>query len=336
MDSEPTPLLPRPGLGLALAGGAARGLFHLGVIEALVEAGIRPDWFSGTSAGAIVSACCAAGLSPLEIRELAGRITWQKSVLGLRQSAWGMISAARAYIMRSPERLPAGFLENSRIARTIEGALGGRRFSDLAPLILTACDVRSGEEVLFCSPAVARHLTARGYPEAPREGEADWERLYGHRVAVAPFEDVGMAVRCSSCIPGVMMTVRMDCPDGNGCTQNRLLNDGGIVDLVPVKPLRGAGCRKVLAVFLGLLPRSADAGHFAGVGANSVNYLAREQLTGSLRQADYVIYDPSIEDVSLVKLDPKLIDRGYEFTRARIPEIRRALDLEVAPATAVG
>jgi NTE family protein len=328
-SSEPTPLLPRPELGLALAGGAARGFFHLGVVEALAEAGIRPTWFSGTSAGAIVAACCAGGLAPHEIRGIASRVSWHKSVLGLRQSAWDMFSAARAYVMRSPERLPAGFLENSRIARTIDAALGGRKFSDLAPLILTACDMRSGEEVLFCSPAVARHLTARGYPVAAAADAPEWERLYGHRAVLAPFEDVGTAVRCSSCIPGVMTTVHVECPDGNGCAQKRLLNDGGVVDLVPVKPLKAAGCKRVIAVFLGLLPRSTDAGHFAAVGANSVNYLARDQLAGSLREADYVLYDPGIEDVSLVKLDMKLADRGYHFTKERLPEIRRALGLEL-------
>ena len=327
-----TPLLPRAELGLALAGGAARGLYHIGVIQALQEAGIRPDWYSGTSAGSIVAAPIAAGVSIEKLRDIAGKLTWNKSVLGVRRSAWELFSTMSSFMFKSFERMPPGFFDNSRIKRTIDEAVGYRKFSDLAPLIVTATDVVTGEEILFASPTVARHLADR--VPARRSDEADWERVYGPHYVVSPTEDVGMAVRCSTCIPGAMTTVKIDCWDMNNRLSSRLVNDGGIVDLVPVRPLRMAGCRKVLAVFLGLLPRSPDARHWAGVGANSVNYLAGEQLTNSLRSADHVIYDPSIEQVSLVKIDPELIDRGYEFTRARIPEIRKALGLDVVSAAA--
>lgn len=318
-------LLPRPELGLALAGGAARGLFHLGVMHALREAGIQPDWYAGTSAGSIVATCMAAGLSVERIREFVGGLSWRKNVLGVRRSAWDMMSTIGSYVSGRFERMPPGFFENSRMAETIEALIGKRCFSEMAPLILTATDVLTGEEVLLTSPAVAHHLAERGCPRPRPERETDWERMYAPHLVVMPTEDVPLAVRCSTCIPGVMTTVK---------AHGRLLNDGGIVDLVPVRPLRAAGCRKVLAVFLGLLPRSTDARHWAGVGANSVNYLASEQLTASLREADYVIYDPAIESVSLVSLDPKLIDIGYEFTRARISEIRSALGLDLISVAA--
>ncbi|KAB2939527.1 MAG: patatin-like phospholipase family protein [Hyphomicrobium sp.] len=48
-------------IGLALGGGAARGWAHIGVLKALVEAGIKPDIIVGTSIGAVVGACHAAG-----------------------------------------------------------------------------------------------------------------------------------------------------------------------------------------------------------------------------------------------------------------------------------
>lgn len=56
--------------GLALGGGGARGFAHLGVLKVLEEAGFKPDIISGTSAGAIVGALYAKGLSSLEIFEL--------------------------------------------------------------------------------------------------------------------------------------------------------------------------------------------------------------------------------------------------------------------------
>ncbi len=54
-------------LGIALAGGGARGIAHIGVLQALEENGIFPDCISGTSAGSIVGALYAAGKKPAEI-----------------------------------------------------------------------------------------------------------------------------------------------------------------------------------------------------------------------------------------------------------------------------
>lgn len=56
-------------LGLALAGGAVRGVAHLGVLRALRDQGIQPDVLSGTSAGALIGATWAAGWRDEHIRE---------------------------------------------------------------------------------------------------------------------------------------------------------------------------------------------------------------------------------------------------------------------------
>ena len=55
-------------IGLALGGGAARGLAHVLILEALDELGVRPIALAGTSMGAIVGASYAAGLSGRDIR----------------------------------------------------------------------------------------------------------------------------------------------------------------------------------------------------------------------------------------------------------------------------
>ncbi|MFX6149327.1 patatin-like phospholipase family protein, partial [Acinetobacter baumannii] len=59
-EAAPTPP-PRPTIGLALGGGAARGLAHIGVLRALVRAGYAPDIIAGTSIGAVVGGLYAAG-----------------------------------------------------------------------------------------------------------------------------------------------------------------------------------------------------------------------------------------------------------------------------------
>jgi predicted acylesterase/phospholipase RssA len=141
-----------------------------------------------------------------------------------------------------------------------------------------------------------------------------------------------MAVRTSCCFPGVISSVSLDCPDLSGGVRRRLLNDGGISEQVPVKPLRALGCRKVIGVHLGYVPQFPTVGHFLAVQMNTVQFIVRTQITESLRLADYVVYDPRIEDVSMVRMDPGIIEMGYQFTMERMGEIRRALDAEPAAA----
>ena len=61
-------------IGLALGGGAARGWAHIGVLKALDEAGIKPDIIAGTSIGAVVGGCYAAGHLD-ELEEFARDLT---------------------------------------------------------------------------------------------------------------------------------------------------------------------------------------------------------------------------------------------------------------------
>ncbi|MDP2890921.1 MAG: patatin-like phospholipase family protein [Bacteroidota bacterium] len=56
--------------GISLSGGGARGIVHIGVLEALHKYGIRPEIISGASAGALVGVFYAAGMEPLQILEL--------------------------------------------------------------------------------------------------------------------------------------------------------------------------------------------------------------------------------------------------------------------------
>ncbi|MBR7169420.1 MAG: patatin-like phospholipase family protein, partial [Alistipes sp.] len=64
------------GVGLVLSGGGAKGLYHIGVIEALEERGVPIDYVAGTSMGSIIAAMYASGYSPAEMRQivLSGQI----------------------------------------------------------------------------------------------------------------------------------------------------------------------------------------------------------------------------------------------------------------------
>ena len=83
-------------IGLALGGGAARGWAHIGVLKALAAAGIKPDIIAGTSIGAVVGGCYAAGhLDNLEgfARELTPRRIF--GLLDLNLAGNGLIGGQR-------------------------------------------------------------------------------------------------------------------------------------------------------------------------------------------------------------------------------------------------
>ena len=66
-----------PRIGLALSGGAARGLAHVGVLKALSENDIPIDFLAGTSAGALVAGTYASGMSITDIESIARSLRWR-------------------------------------------------------------------------------------------------------------------------------------------------------------------------------------------------------------------------------------------------------------------
>ncbi len=119
-----------PRIGLALGGGAARGFAHIGVIQVLEEAGIRPDLVVGTSAGSLVAALYAAGRTGAELARVA---------LAMDESAitdWSF-----------PGR---GMIRGDALARYVRDQTGGRTIEQLPlPLGIVATDLDSGSAVLF-------------------------------------------------------------------------------------------------------------------------------------------------------------------------------------------
>jgi NTE family protein len=81
--------------GIALSGGGARGILHIGVLEALHKYGIRPEIISGTSAGALVGAFYAAGMEPLQILELV-KSSKMTQMIKWRVPSGGLIDLKKA------------------------------------------------------------------------------------------------------------------------------------------------------------------------------------------------------------------------------------------------
>ncbi|HEY8347639.1 MAG TPA: patatin-like phospholipase family protein [Symbiobacteriaceae bacterium] len=128
-------------VGLALGGGFARGIAHIGVLQALEKQGIPVHLLAGTSAGSLVGALYAAGIDPWAMERLTASINWRALVrLRLRRE---------------------GLLDTSGLERFILGHVGDLTFADLRlPFVATATDLLSGEGVLLRSGRVATAVRA--------------------------------------------------------------------------------------------------------------------------------------------------------------------------------
>ena len=119
-------------IGLVLSGGGARGFAHLGVIQALNEAGIFPDVICGTSAGAIAGVLYADGYSPKEILKITN-------------------SGSRLHYIRLtvPKQ---GLLQIAGVVRILRNYLRAKTFEELKiPLFVTATDLNNGRVDYFSS-----------------------------------------------------------------------------------------------------------------------------------------------------------------------------------------
>src|SRR3954466_2671399 len=125
-----TPAPQRPKIGLALGGGFARGLAHVGVMKVLEEEGIPIDYVAGTSVGAVIGAMYCSGVSVREMVELAALVRFR--------------DFARWTVSRF------GFCSNDRMAPFLAKLIKCKTFEELkTPLIVTATDFITGEPVLF-------------------------------------------------------------------------------------------------------------------------------------------------------------------------------------------
>lgn len=127
--------------GVVLSGGGARGFAHLGVLQALNDAGIFPDVVSGTSAGALVGVLYADGYKPEKILQI--------------MNSSSMLHYVRPTVPRE------GLLQISGIERILQENLKASTFEDLStPLFVTATDLNNGRAKYFCQGELLRPVIA--------------------------------------------------------------------------------------------------------------------------------------------------------------------------------
>jgi NTE family protein len=166
-----------PAIGVALGGGFARGMAHIGVLKVLEEENIPIRLVTGTSVGALIGAAYCSGLSIEELEKLARSVRFT--------------TFARWTVSRY------GFASNDRMIAFLARTLKVKTFEELRiPLGVTATDFNSGEGIVFHSGSIVDPVRAScAYPGMflPVNIRGRWlvDGMLSHPVPTRPLRDMG-------------------------------------------------------------------------------------------------------------------------------------------------
>jgi len=158
-----------PVIGIALGGGFARGIAHIGVLKVLEEEGIPVRMVAGTSVGAIMGASYCSGLTIAELEELAHKVRFT--------------TFARWTLSRY------GFASNDRMTAFLARTLKVHTFEEMRiPLGVTATDFKTGKGAVFTSGSIT-------YPGMflPVEIRGSWlvDGMLSYPVPTVPLREMG-------------------------------------------------------------------------------------------------------------------------------------------------
>jgi NTE family protein len=212
-------------IGLALGGGAAKGIAHIGVLKALEEEHIKVHCVSGTSVGALVASYFAFGRPAESILSICSELNLSK------------------LIDFTLER--GGLFSTDNIREMILRDLGDCRIEDAKiPLAICATDIETGEQLIF------------------KEG------------------NLADVVCASMAVPGLFVPVEID---------GRILVDGGLVENVPISPLKKMGAGIIVAVDLSHVGRYPKPENTLDVVANAINIGIDFNTRKQLKKADIAL-----------------------------------------------
>ncbi|BBK36243.1 phosphoesterase [Allostella sp. ATCC 35155] len=300
-----------PRIGLALGSGSARGWAHIGVIEALGEAGIEADVVCGTSIGALVGAAHVAGRLP-ELRRRAEELTWRQIValMDIRLVGGGLVDGTRV----------VAWLKALGIDGPIEGH--SRRYAAVAT------DLASGREIWFESGPILDAVRASiAFPGilSPVKIDGHWlvDGGLSNPVPVSVCRALGAEVIIAVNLNGDLLGRRLaDDPPADGLQPAPISNEflAGVLGQLP-PALRAQGTQIVRR----LLPRRPATPGYFEVLANSINimqdYVTRARLAG---EPPHVMLTPRLRDIGLMEYNraAEAIAEGRRCVEQALPTLR--------------
>ena len=245
----------RPKIGIALSGGGARGLAHIGVIEWMEENRIPVDYVAGTSMGALVGSMYATGMTPEQMHRFIHDINWDEVLLN--EPTYDQLSFRRKQDRRTyTVGIPLGIKHG---ITTRNGFNPGHGIGLLLDRIaFSYSTVNTFDELAIPFRCVTTDMLSG-------------ERVVLHNGSLAT------ALRATMAIPGVFTPTEF-----NG----HVYADGGLVDNIPTDVAKDMGAEIVIAVNAGtpLLTRE-DLQTLGGVLSQAVNVMTIEHDRQSMKAA---------------------------------------------------
>jgi NTE family protein len=310
-----------PRIGLALSGGGARGIAHIGVLKALEEMRIPIHCVTGTSMGAVVGGTFAAGTPPARMEEIVLKADWDeifrdhppRAEISVRRKVddYKTLFAPEFGVKDGELALPKGVIAGVSIESFFRvlstPAFGITDFRKLPiPYLAMATDIETGESVVLDHGSLAQ------------------------------------AMRASMSVPGAIAPVEID---------GRLLVDGGIANNLPIDEARKLCADVVIAVNISTPPlKRKDINSALSVAGQLVNFLGKQTVDEQLKSmgTNDVLIAPDLGDISAAKFDRSAdaIRIGEQATRAMAESLKRYSLLpeqyavlratQVAPSKALG
>lgn len=296
-------------VGVVMSGGGAKGLYHIGVLQALEESGIPIDYVSGTSMGSIIAGMYAAGYSPEEMRRIvasgvvkqwvSGRIDPSYLPYYRRNTGTPIFLSIRLNMKDHPDdpnasrfRLPSYLISSNQIDLALADLFGPA----------TTASRRDFDSLMVPFLCVASDMNTRR-PVVLRKG------------------DMGEAIRSSMSIPLAFKPMKID---------TMLLYDGGIYDNFPWEPLDkefhpdfliGSKCTSGNN---DITENSSLVDQAFSLAMNKTNYDMPEGRSLMINRA---------VNVSMLDFNSadSIIEAGYRDALARIPALREKIHRTVTP-----
>ncbi len=262
--AEPPPVQAQPAhtrskIGVALSGGGARGLAHIGVLQWMEENHIPVDYVAGTSMGGLVGAMFATGMSPDEMKEFIEHVDWDEALLS--EPRYSELSFRRKEDRRDYEvAIPLG------LKHGISGPIGFSPGQGVGLLLdrvsFPYSTISSFDDLPTPFRCVATDMLA-GVPVILKDGS------------------LAQALRATMSVPGVFTPVEL-----NG----KLLADGGLVNNIPTEVVRQMKADVVIAVNIGTPLGGKEAlESLTGVLIQSISLMTIANDRRDLSMADVIV-----------------------------------------------
>ncbi|MDD4801365.1 MAG: patatin-like phospholipase family protein [Syntrophomonas sp.] len=282
-------------LGLALGGGGLKGLAHIGVLQVLCENDIRPVFISGTSAGSIIAALYASGISPYRIETIVTGLTSNDY---LDYNVMGMFKYFLNFLIPGYKYNLDGILVGDKIEKLIYDLTKGKYLMEIKmPLAIISCDIDSGSKIIFTNQ--------------PIKEEAD-------DVIVIHDALLSEAVRSSISIPVTFQPK---------VCQGMQMVDGGLKDIVPVMVNKYMGASYVLAINLGKEIYQTKVNGIPQTISRAISIMVFETSNTEERFFADMLLFPDVPDVGLNDMQnaPQIIRAGRRIMRENIAALKKGL-----------